>query len=41
MYVAKLETKTNLCLDTTAKLLPEKFPPRALASLVDFNEIEE
>ena len=25
MYIAKLETKTNLYLDTTAKLVPEKF----------------
>ena len=25
IYVAKLETKTNLYLDTTAKLVPEKF----------------
>ena len=25
MYVAKLETKTNLYLDTTAKLVPEQF----------------
>ena len=25
IYVAKLETKTNLYLDTTAKLVPEQF----------------
>ena len=26
MYVAKIETKTKLYLDTTVKLVPEKFP---------------
>ena len=43
MYVAKLETKRNLYLDTTAKLVPENFllKPKALASLEDFNEVEE
>ena len=37
MYVVKLETKTNLHLDRTAKLVE----PKALASLDDFNEVEE
>ena len=44
MYVAKLEIKTNLYLDTTAKLVPEQFSfetKKALASLEDFNEVEE
>ena len=43
MYVAKLESKTNLYLDTTAKLVPEQFflKPKALASLEDFTEVEE
>ena len=43
MYVAKIETKTNLYLDTTAKLVPENFllKPNALASLENVNEAEE
>ena len=43
MYVAKIEEKTNIYLDTPAKLIPEKFPlkPKALASLENFNEAEE
>ena len=40
MYVAKLETKTNLYLGSTAKLVSEEFP-KAVASLGDFNEAEE
>ena len=43
IYIAKLETKTNLHLDTTAKLVPEQFSfeTKALSSLEDFNEVEE
>ena len=45
MDEAKLETQTNLYLNTTAKLVPEnnsfQFKPKALESLEDFNEVEE
>ena len=45
MYVAKSEAKTNLYLNTTAKLVPEnnsfQLKPKALESLEDFNEVEE
>ena len=45
MDVAKLETQTNLYLNTTAKLVPEnssfQLKPKALESLEDFNEVEE
>ena len=44
MYIAKLETKTNIYLNTTAKLVPEKnflLKPKALASIKDFDEVED
>ena len=40
MDIAKIETITNLYLDMTAKLVPEKFPFET-ASLENFNEVEE
>ena len=46
IYVAKLETKTDLYLYTTAELVSEQFSfqtrtGKALSSLEDFNEVEE
>ena len=41
MDVAKLETQTNLYLNTTAKIVPENNSFQALESLEDFNEVEE